>query len=128
MCRDVYYTARLETWRKQPNDQAHPPPEAEATGGTTKAQAVGGRVQRLVVLVLARRIDLFAGVARARTLNRAESHHAHFDGQGCACFAENERQSVRSEYRQSRAGNSRKHTPKHLQRIGREPTAALRKV
>ena len=31
------------------NDQAHPPPEAEATGGTTKAQAVGGRVQRLVL-------------------------------------------------------------------------------
>jgi len=31
-----------------PNDQAHPPPEAGAKGGTTEAQAVGGRVQRLV--------------------------------------------------------------------------------
>ncbi len=35
-----------------PNDQAHPPLEAEATGGTTKAQAVSGRVQRLVRLLL----------------------------------------------------------------------------
>jgi len=32
------------------NDQAHPPPEAER-GGTTNG-AVGGRVQRLVVLLL----------------------------------------------------------------------------
>jgi len=32
----------------QHNDQAHPPPKAGAKGGTTKAQAVGGRVQRLV--------------------------------------------------------------------------------
>jgi|GEM_PF-6195213 len=31
-----------------PNDQAHPPLKAGATGGTTKAQAVSGRVQRLV--------------------------------------------------------------------------------
>jgi hypothetical protein len=31
------------------HDQAHPPPEAGAKGGTTEAQAVGGRVQRLVV-------------------------------------------------------------------------------
>ena len=37
---------------RQHNDQAHPPPEAGATGGTTKAQAVGGRVQRLVSLLL----------------------------------------------------------------------------
>ena len=36
----------------RPNDQAHPPPEAGAKGGTTKAQAVGGRVQRLVVPLL----------------------------------------------------------------------------
>ena len=31
-----------------PNDQAHPPPEAGATGGTIKAQAVGGRVSLIV--------------------------------------------------------------------------------
>ena len=43
---------RREAARKRYNDQAHPPPEAEATGGTTKAQAVGGRVQRLVGLVV----------------------------------------------------------------------------
>jgi len=34
------------------NDQAHPPLKAGATGGTTKAQAVSSRVQRLVVLLL----------------------------------------------------------------------------
>jgi hypothetical protein len=39
----------LQQHARRHNDQAHPPPEAEATGGTTKAQAVGGRVQRLVV-------------------------------------------------------------------------------
>ncbi len=31
------------------NDQAHPPTEADAKGGTTGTQAVGGRVQRLVL-------------------------------------------------------------------------------
>jgi hypothetical protein len=30
------------------NDQAHPPLEAGATGGTTKAQAISGRLQRFV--------------------------------------------------------------------------------
>jgi hypothetical protein len=37
---------------QQHNDQAHPPPKAGATGGTTKAQAVGGRMQRIVVLLV----------------------------------------------------------------------------
>ena len=42
----------LQNCARRHNDQAHPPPEAGATGGTTKAQAVGGRVQRLVKPVL----------------------------------------------------------------------------
>ena len=42
------FAARPEKLARPHNDQAHPPPEAGATGGTTKAQAVGGRVQRLV--------------------------------------------------------------------------------
>ena len=42
------YNCVCQDCARQPNDQAHPPPEAEATGGTTRAQAVGGRVQRLV--------------------------------------------------------------------------------
>jgi hypothetical protein len=37
----------------QANGQAHPPPEAQR-GGTT-SEAVGGRVQRLVRLLLERR-------------------------------------------------------------------------
>ena len=36
------------------DDQAQPPPEARATGGTTEAQAVGRRVQRLVRRLLGR--------------------------------------------------------------------------
>jgi len=43
--------ARNQAARLQANDQAHPPPEAGATGGTTKAQAVSDRVQRLVRLM-----------------------------------------------------------------------------
>jgi len=45
----------MRLWERRahrPNDQAHPPPKAEVTGGTTKAQAVGGRVQRLVLRLL----------------------------------------------------------------------------
>jgi|SanBayMetagenome_1026888.scaffolds.fasta_scaffold00786_3 hypothetical protein len=44
---------------KQPKVAYHPPTEAGATGGTTKAQAIGGRVQRLVVPMLRSDVSVF---------------------------------------------------------------------
>jgi hypothetical protein len=61
--------AQFNAARKLPNDQAHPPPEAErGTNG-----AVGSRVQRLVVLLVGHYRSLHF-LQRADSLHRYDDH------------------------------------------------------
>ena len=76
---------------RQHNDQAHPPPKAGATGGTTKAQAVGGRVQRLVSSLL--------GACKCRACSRRNAApHAPLQSRARA-VTENKRQSSARKHR-----------------------------